>query len=140
MAQVAEHILGKDEVTSSNLVISSINPRKLRVCGDFCCSDFEENGEKWAKMRCVMHRLCTNGKQGQDVLNCKTLSVVHLASLQINHSFYLTDLNKRHKADPFIPSPPPLHPSQSTPPWAPREPSRDSDNTRTRQPSAARSP
>ena len=55
-----------------------------------------------------MHRLCTNGKQGQDVLSCKTLSVVHLASLQINHSFYLTDFNKRHKADPFIPSPPPV--------------------------------
>ena len=36
MAQVAEHILGKDEVTSSNLVISSINPRKQCVCGDFC--------------------------------------------------------------------------------------------------------
>ena len=36
MAQVAEHILGKDEVTSSNLVISSINPRKRYVCGGFC--------------------------------------------------------------------------------------------------------
>ena len=46
MAQVAEHILGKDEVTSSNLVISSINPRKLGVCGDFCCSDFLENRRK----------------------------------------------------------------------------------------------
>ena len=56
MAQVAEHILGKDEVTSSNLVISSINPRKLRVCGDFCCSDFEENGRK-----CVA--LCTDYAQ-----------------------------------------------------------------------------
>ena len=51
-----------------------------------------------------MHRLYTNGEQGQDVLSCKTLSVVHLASLQINHSFYLTDFNKRHKADPL-----PLH-------------------------------
>ena len=35
MAQVAEHILGKDEVTSSNLVISSIIPRSFRNCGAF---------------------------------------------------------------------------------------------------------
>ncbi len=103
-------------------------PVNFAFAGIFAVRIFEGNGEKWAKMRCVMHRLCTNGKQGQDVLSCKTLSVVHLASLQINHSFYLTDFNKRHKADPFIPSPPPLHPSQSTPPWAPREPSRDSEN------------
>ena len=110
-------------------------PVNFAFAGIFAVRIFEGNGEKWAKMRCVMHRLCTNGKQGQDVLGCKTLSVVHLASLQINHSFYLTDFNKRHKADPFIPSPPPLHPSQSTPPWAPREPSRDSGNN----PPAARS-
>ena len=43
MAQVAEHILGKDEVTSSNLVISSIIPRKPCVCGVFCCCRFLEN-------------------------------------------------------------------------------------------------
>ena len=40
MAQVAEHILGKDEVTSSNLVSSSNkNPDRLHghvVCRDFC--------------------------------------------------------------------------------------------------------
>ncbi len=34
MAQVAEHILGKDEVTSSNLVISSKNPRNLWLNSD----------------------------------------------------------------------------------------------------------
>ena len=33
MAQVAEHILGKDEVTSSNLVISSINPAVFVTAG-----------------------------------------------------------------------------------------------------------
>ena len=35
MAQVAEHILGKDEVTSSNLVISSKKPVTLVVTGFF---------------------------------------------------------------------------------------------------------
>ena len=34
MAQVVEHILGKDEVTSSNLVSSSKNP------SDYCLRDF----------------------------------------------------------------------------------------------------
>ena len=40
MAQVAEHILGKDEVTSSNLVSSSkIKNFPLWEVFYFCCSD-----------------------------------------------------------------------------------------------------
>ena len=46
MAQVAEHILGKDEVTSSNLVISSIIPRKPCVCGVFVVADFLKTRSK----------------------------------------------------------------------------------------------
>ena len=49
MAQVAEHILGKDEVTSSNLVISSINPRSYRNYGDFCFCNCIENRAKNVK-------------------------------------------------------------------------------------------
>ena len=59
MAQVAEHILGKDEVTSSNLVISSINPRKQAFAGIFAVRIFEGNGGKWTKMRCVTYKLLT---------------------------------------------------------------------------------
>ena len=38
MAQVVEHILGKDEVTSSNLVSSSIRSRRLYAFEIFCFS------------------------------------------------------------------------------------------------------
>ena len=37
MAQVVEHVLGKDEVTSSNLVNSSKIPLSFRMAGFFFC-------------------------------------------------------------------------------------------------------
>ncbi len=48
MAQVVEHILGKDEVTSSNLVSSSKNPvhfseRDFIYCLFFCYCRIAEN-------------------------------------------------------------------------------------------------
>ena len=43
MAQVVEHILGKDEVGSSNLPSSSKKHRKLRFSVLFCCKN-AENG------------------------------------------------------------------------------------------------
>ena len=59
MAQVAEHILGKDEVTSSNLVISSIIPVVIVTMGIFVFVITLKTEPKMSKKYYITYKLLT---------------------------------------------------------------------------------